>query len=313
MGKFIDMTGWIMKDHGMPNSFLEVIKRDETVIGKKGQSVYWICKCHLCGNIISINTQNIKRKNNCGCRNKRVKDLTKQRFGRLVVQEQDFQEQEKHSIGTYWKCLCDCGNYTTVYQGNLTSGKVLSCGCLQEENRHKKKIDMIGKTFNYLTVLYEQEERINNKIYYHCLCRCGNECNVDGTLLRTGAVASCGCLHQSLGEEQIKNILTQNNFNFIYNKSFFKELVSNNGTPLRYDFIILENQKPIRIIEYDGEQHYREVSSWGGQDALNIRKQNDNIKNNFAISHNIPLIRIPYWERDNITLEMLLGDQYLIK
>lgn len=25
-----------------------------------------------------------------------------------------------------------------------------------------------------------------------------------------------------------------------------------------------------------------------------------------------PLIRIPYWERDNITLEMILGNKYLI-
>lgn len=28
---------------------------------------------------------------------------------------------------------------------------------------------------------------------------------------------------------------------------------------------------------------------------------------------NIPLVRIPYTERDNITLDMLLGDQYLVK
>lgn len=41
-------------------------------------------------------------------------------------------------------------------------------------------------------------------------------------------------------------------------------------------------------------------------------KRRDNEKNEYALSHNIPLVRIPYWERDNITLDMLLGDQYLI-
>ena len=38
----------------------------------------------------------------------------------------------------------------------------------------------------------------------------------------------------------------------------------------------------------------------------------DAIKNEWAIKNNIPLVRIPYWERDNITLEMIMGDQYLI-
>ena len=29
--------------------------------------------------------------------------------------------------------------------------------------------------------------------------------------------------------------------------------------------------------------------------------------------HNIPLVRIPYKERDNITLDLIMGDKYLIK
>lgn len=38
-----------------------------------------------------------------------------------------------------------------------------------------------------------------------------------------------------------------------------------------------------------------------------------NIKNEYALSHNIPLVRIPYWKRNSITLETIMGDQYLIK
>ena len=49
------------------------------------------------------------------------------------------------------------------------------------------------------------------------------------------------------------------------------------------------------------------------QDTLEQRQERDRIKNEYALSHNIPLVRIPYWERDNITLEMIMGDQYLIK
>ena len=53
-----------------------------------------------------------------------------------------------------------------------------------------------------------------------------------------------------------------------------------------------------------------EVSTWG---KLKATQKRDKIKNNYALSHNIPLVRIPYWERDNITLDLLLGNKYLQK
>ena len=46
-------------------------------------------------------------------------------------------------------------------------------------------------------------------------------------------------------------------------------------------------------------------------DFFTTQEQRDEEKNQWAKRHNIPLVRIPYYERDNITLEMLLGDEYL--
>jgi len=40
-------------------------------------------------------------------------------------------------------------------------------------------------------------------------------------------------------------------------------------------------------------------------------KKYDSQKNKYALEHDIDLVRIPYWERDNINLNMILGDQYL--
>ena len=37
------------------------------------------------------------------------------------------------------------------------------------------------------------------------------------------------------------------------------------------------------------------------------------MKNKYCLINNIPLVRIPYWERDKITLEMLMGDKYLVR
>ena len=48
-------------------------------------------------------------------------------------------------------------------------------------------------------------------------------------------------------------------------------------------------------IEYDGEQHYRAYSIFGGEEKLK-RKLLDEIKNDFCIKNEIKLIRIKYDE-----------------
>lgn len=78
----------------------------------------------------------------------------------------------------------------------------------------------------------------------------------------------------------------------------------------RYDFYLPQLK---RLIEFDGKQHFEDTKGWNNTSYLENIQARDKEKNEYALSHNIPLVRIPYWERDNITLEMLLGDQYLVK
>ena len=56
-------------------------------------------------------------------------NLINHKFGRLTVISQEKSKGGK----TIWKCLCDCGNITTVTSTNLTCGKINSCGCLRKE------------------------------------------------------------------------------------------------------------------------------------------------------------------------------------
>ena len=46
---------------------------------------------------------------------------------------------------------------------------------------------------------------------------------------------------------------------------------------------------------------------------ISSKKANDDIKNSFAKENNLSLVRIPYTEKDNINLEMLFGEKFLIK
>jgi len=60
----------------------------------------------------------------------KLKDLTGQRFGRLLVIKESGRNKQGKAM---WFCRCDCGNHKVVYSYSLISGATLSCGCLHNE------------------------------------------------------------------------------------------------------------------------------------------------------------------------------------
>lgn len=61
----------------------------------------------------------------------KFKDLTGQRFSRLLVLER---KGSNKSGCARWSCLCDCGKETVADMHNLTNGYTRSCGCLKRES-----------------------------------------------------------------------------------------------------------------------------------------------------------------------------------
>jgi hypothetical protein len=57
----------------------------------------------------------------------------------------------------------------------------------------KTKIDLTGKTFGRLKVLYDTGDRRSGHVLWKCLCVCGRESVVSGNSLRDGSTRSCGC------------------------------------------------------------------------------------------------------------------------
>lgn len=66
----------------------------------------------------------------------RLTDRLGQRYGRLLVTERAPNKSETDT-NARWKCLCDCGRETVQYGQDLKKGKVISCGCWNEEKRFK--------------------------------------------------------------------------------------------------------------------------------------------------------------------------------
>jgi hypothetical protein len=54
------------------------------------------------------------------------------------------------------------------------------------------------------------------------------------------------------------------------------------------------------VIEYDGEHHFRPVKIFHDNTSFSKVKKSDRLKNNYCKSNNIHLLRIPFWEFNNL-------------
>lgn len=108
----------------------------------------------------------------------------------------------------------------------------------------------------------------------------------------------CPQCKSSKGESKIVSFLTKNNINFRYEYCFedCKHLKC-----LPFDFAIFdENNNLTMLIEYDGEQHFRPVDYFGGEEAYKERVRNDKIKEDYCKDNCIRLLRIKYTEYDKL-------------
>ena len=114
------------------------------------------------------------------------------------------------------------------------------------------------------------------------------------------------CGITSLGELRILKFLENNNIEYIPQHSFpdckYKRV-------LRFDFYL---PKYNLCIEFDGYHHYNENRRLVGGDSLLVIQARDNIKNEYCLNNNIGMLRIPFWEKDNIykILEDKLRDKF---
>lgn len=226
-----------------------------------------------------------------------AKDITGKRFGRLVAIEPI--DERATNGGIKWKCICDCGNIIYPTMNNLKRKHTTSCGCAKEDFIESCKIDIIGKKFEYLTVLNEEESIKGERRKVKCLCKCGNIHICSVTDLTTGHTMSCGCMYKSKGELYIEEILHKLNIDFEKQKRF---KFCKNKKPLPFDFYI---PKYNICIEYDGEQHYKPIEFWGGEKRFSERQLNDKTKNEYCNKNNITLLRIPYTKTKQEIFEII--------
>lgn len=122
----------------------------------------WVCKCE-CGNYTLVFSSNLKTglTKSCGCFQKKVqsKDITNQRFGKLIAL---YPTQKRNSDGSIlWHCKCDCGNQLDVISSNLNNGHTISCGCFSGSTGEEKISEILRKSDIY----FERQKTFKNCIF----------------------------------------------------------------------------------------------------------------------------------------------------
>lgn len=214
------------------------------------------------------------------------------------------------SSGEKIKCECVvCGHIWNVTPNKLLIGR----GC--PKCRSKKIGDMCRWDNNkFLSELSKKEVNVTPLETYvtsdtPIKCRC-NICGCIWHPRPSSLLHGFGCptCKASKGERKIAKFLLTHNISFERNKTFDGLLGIKNGH-LSYDFYI---ESMNLLIEYQGQFHDGTITSnFQSKESFAKQQEHDKRKKLYAITHDIELIEIWYWDFDNI--ENILSSKLKIK
>ena len=143
MGKLIDMTGWKMWEHGVPDSRWTVLQKADS---RNGQT-YWLCECsceeHTKKIVKGSDLRCLKGgSKSCGCLMKQKtsklnkKDLSGQSFGKWKVIREDLEAERGNGKHIKWICECQCEHHTiaSIPGNRLRNGGSTQCTLCQHDS-----------------------------------------------------------------------------------------------------------------------------------------------------------------------------------
>lgn len=288
-----------------------VIERAES---GPGRTTRWSCVCD-CGTRRDVAAASLRKgqSTSCGCgkseRARVVRDLTGQPFGRWTVL--DLVVESELSRERSWKCRCQCGTERDVVEASLVRGVSTSCGCLCVENAaisaRARIRDLTGCRYGMLLVL-ENAGLVSypggaKTSLWLCRCDCGVEKVVAMPTLVEGGTQSCGCATGSRMEAHVRRFCLEHALAFTPQRSF-PDLRGSAGRPLAFDFEAMTPAGTV-LIECQGEQHFRPVEWFGGQEKFEQQQINDEAKRAWAAQAGVELVEVHY---DVATYEQMAAE-----
>lgn len=183
-----------------------------------------------------------------------------------------------------------CWNHMQYYIG------CQGCADVSQRSKRASKIEdvieqiRIEHNDNIIVINHDNYEHSHSNIT--CECRiCGCIWNPSANNIKRGNSGCPGC-DESKGELAIKEVLINKEISFI-RESRFDDCRHKRTLP--FDFYLPDYNC---CIEYDGEQHFRPIEWFGGEEKFVEMEHRDSIKNKYCKENGIKLIRIPYFQFD---------------
>lgn len=121
--------------------------------------------------------------------------------------------------------------------------------------------------------------------------KCGYIWTLNAYSLKVNGTRCRKCSYTYKGEDKIISVLNSIGCDYIHQHKFYD---CKDKRSLPFDFYI---PKYNLCIEFDGQQHFEPKF---GDENLKTTKYHDMIKNDYCAKNNIFLLRIPYWDSNNI-------------
>ena len=102
----------------------------------------------------------------------KLRDLTGQKFGHLLVLERAEDKIYKSKKAVCWKCKCNCRNIVIVQSSNLVTGNSTNCGCIRKKHcvegikkKNTKHNQSHNRIYSIWQLMKDRCYNINNKNY----------------------------------------------------------------------------------------------------------------------------------------------------
>ncbi len=227
-----------------------------------------------------------------------------------IMNEWDYDKNKRHpskytphsSQKVWWNCLVCNHEWKTAisHRTNRNTGCPACSGQVANEQNcfATKNPSLISEWDAYKNgdlTPYNLTYGSNKRVWWKCT-DCKNEWFTSLKYRSKGI--GCPVCSSSTGERCVTDILKKFNLNFESEYSF-DDLYGLGGGFLRFDFCIFDDKKlEIKaLLEYDGIFHFEKQYEGDGSERIKIH---DELKNKYCEINNLKLIRIPYWDFDNI-------------
>lgn len=113
-------------------------------------------------------------------------------------------------------------------------------------------------------------------------------------------------MRSSRAQIKIQDILRKAGIKFKEEYSF-PDLIGQGGHALRFDFAVFDDNDELDfLIQYQGIQHYKPKSVFGGVAGLQKQQYYDMQKRQYCKKKGIKLILIPYWDEARINYDYIM-------